>query len=57
LPADLTDAFFIKFSVAPARVPRADDTNIVAPFCMHHNQQFVQMGTAWERWRPAGKLI
>ena len=30
---------------APARAPRTDDTDIVASFRMHHNKQFVQMGT------------
>jgi len=43
LPADLADGFFILFSFAPARAPGADDADIITPFCMHHNQQFVQM--------------
>jgi hypothetical protein len=43
LSADLANAFFILFSLAPACAPRADDADIVATFCMHHNEQLVQM--------------
>jgi len=38
--AALSVAFFIALSFTPARLPGADDANIIAPFRMDNNQQF-----------------
>jgi hypothetical protein len=45
-PADLADGFFITFSFTPARVPRADDADIIAAFGVGDNQQLSLMRTS-----------